>query len=97
MKIGQGQPYMTKEEKIIQRAAARDFRSTHFDFGVEKKVNYETNAQSTMVKHEMPENRKGILQEQKTKMRKANFELISKGGDIPIKTIYGSFMPPMTI
>lgn len=63
MKIGQGQPYMTKEEKIIQRAAARDFRSAHFDFGLEKQTNYETHAQSSLVKHDMPKNRKEVLQE----------------------------------
>ena len=40
----------------------------------------------------MPKNRKETLEQQKVKMQKANFELISKGGDLPSKSIYESYM-----
>lgn len=54
MKIGKGQPYMTKEEKMVQQAAARDFRKAHFDLGMNSEINYQTHAQSTLIKHETP-------------------------------------------
>ena len=41
----------------------------------------------------MPKNRQATLEQQKVKMQKANFELISKGGDIPVESIYASYMP----
>ena len=45
----------------------------------------------------MPKNRKETLEQQKSKMQKANFELISKGGDKPVITIYDSYMGTSTI
>jgi hypothetical protein len=39
---------------MVQQAVARDFRKAHFDLGMNNEINYQTHAQSTLIKHEMP-------------------------------------------